>query len=150
MSSDISPRTRFRVLNRDGFRCTYCGRTPEHGITLHIDHVYPQSLGGNNDETNLVTACSECNLGKSATLLEERQAAPVISLVGMYTCHEWFADEAEARQYGCDHAGECGASATYAIYIDGYGGSCVCDKHVRFYSPHITYRLDSIPIPPAA
>jgi len=37
-----------------------------------------------------------------------------------------------------------------AIYIDGYGGSCVCNKHVRFYSPHIVYRLDSIPIPPAA
>jgi hypothetical protein len=31
---------------------------------MHIDHVIPVALGGDNRMSNLVTACAECNLGK--------------------------------------------------------------------------------------
>jgi len=43
----------------------YCGRTPQNdGVQLHADHVKPRVAGGSNEESNLVTACRECNLGK--------------------------------------------------------------------------------------
>lgn len=60
----ISKRLRFAVFKRDGFRCRYCGRTPEVSV-LHVDHVVPVSKGGTNDPANLVAACSSCNGGKS-------------------------------------------------------------------------------------
>ena len=54
---------RFRILQRDGFRCQYCGRTPP-SIVLHVDHVVPVVDGGENEDQNLVAACSDCNHGK--------------------------------------------------------------------------------------
>lgn len=32
---------------------------------LHVDHVVPVASGGATNEDNLLTACEECNLGKS-------------------------------------------------------------------------------------
>lgn len=64
----ISKRLRFAVLERDGFRCRYCGADPADGAKLHIDHRLPVSKGGQNDFDNLVTACADCNLGKHAFL----------------------------------------------------------------------------------
>jgi len=62
----IPAQLRFSVLLRDGFRCRYCGRTArEPGVVLHLDHTVPLAAGGATDEDNLLTACSECNLGKS-------------------------------------------------------------------------------------
>jgi hypothetical protein len=62
----IPAQLRFTVLLRDGFRCRYCGRTAaEPGVGLHVDHVVPLAAGGATCEDNLMTACSECNLGKS-------------------------------------------------------------------------------------
>jgi len=60
-------RLRFRVLNRDSFKCQACGRSPaiEHGVQLHIDHVVPWSAGGPTILENLKTLCERCNLGKS-------------------------------------------------------------------------------------
>lgn len=63
----IAPRLRFEVLRRDGFRCTYCGRTAAEGAVLHVDHLIPVASGGPGELGNLVTACADCNLGKSST-----------------------------------------------------------------------------------
>ena len=51
----ISKRQRFRVLSRDGFRCTYCGQRPP-AVVLHVDHVVSLVDGGSNDDANLVGA----------------------------------------------------------------------------------------------
>lgn len=64
----ISKRVRFEVFKRDGFQCQYCGASPPE-VLLHIDHIEPVSKGGGNDESNLVTSCQGCNLGKSNVLL---------------------------------------------------------------------------------
>jgi len=64
VSRNLSQRMRFAVLFRDGFTCQYCGRKPPE-VSLHVDHRNPYSLGGEHSMENLVTACSECNLGKS-------------------------------------------------------------------------------------
>ena len=58
---------RLKVLNRDKFRCVFCGKSPatDLGTKLHIDHITPFSKGGSNKLENLQTLCEECNLGKS-------------------------------------------------------------------------------------
>lgn len=60
----LSKRTRFEVFKRDAFTCQYCGRTPPD-VVLHCDHIEPVAEGGGDEITNLVTACIDCNLGKS-------------------------------------------------------------------------------------
>jgi 5-methylcytosine-specific restriction endonuclease McrA len=63
----IRAQMRFDILQRDGFRCRYCGRPGSApGVVLHVDHVIPFVAGGATSEDNLVTACEECNLGKAA------------------------------------------------------------------------------------
>lgn len=57
-------RLRFRVFERDGFTCQYCGKKPPE-VILHADHVFPVSKGGTNEIENLITACADCNLGKA-------------------------------------------------------------------------------------
>jgi 5-methylcytosine-specific restriction endonuclease McrA len=66
----IRARMRFDILQRDGFRCRYCGRPGSApGMVLHVDHVVPLAAGGTSTEDNLLTACEECNLGKSTMAL---------------------------------------------------------------------------------
>jgi DNA-directed RNA polymerase subunit RPC12/RpoP len=61
----ITKRLRFEILSRDGFACRYCGaKAPD--ATLVVDHVTPKALGGTDEPTNLVTACRDCNTGKSS------------------------------------------------------------------------------------
>jgi excisionase family DNA binding protein len=60
----VPARRRFQVLQRDNFTCQYCGATPP-GAVLHVDHKVPVVMGGTNDTGNLITACSDCNLGKA-------------------------------------------------------------------------------------
>lgn len=61
--ASISPKLRFAVLSRDGFKCIYCGRASS-SAPIEIDHKIPVSAGGLNDEGNLVSACIDCNRGK--------------------------------------------------------------------------------------
>lgn len=61
----VSKRLRFEIFRRDGFACRYCGGKAEDS-ELHVDHVVPESLGGGDEASNLVTACADCNRGKAA------------------------------------------------------------------------------------
>lgn len=63
----IPAQLRFRVLQRDGFRCQYCGRSAADGAALHLDHVVPVADGGETSADNLLTACDQCNLGKGTS-----------------------------------------------------------------------------------
>lgn len=71
----VSKRTRFEIFKRDGFRCVYCGATPNTTV-LHVDHVEPKAKGGSDDPSNLVTACQSCNGGKSDVRLCDKRLAP--------------------------------------------------------------------------
>ena len=72
----VSKRTRFEVLRRDDHTCRYCGgRAPD--VTLTVDHVIPQALGGTDRPDNLVAACRDCNAGKSSTSPDEKTVADV-------------------------------------------------------------------------
>lgn len=57
---------RFSVLERDGFSCRACGRSPEGSdVSLEVDHIRPISKGGKTEPSNLQTLCHDCNQGKS-------------------------------------------------------------------------------------
>lgn len=67
----ISKKLRFLIFKRDDFTCQYCGNHPPK-VILELDHIKPISKGGDNSEDNLITACFNCNRGKSNELLEEK------------------------------------------------------------------------------
>ena len=56
----IPSNIRWAVWQRDGFRCKYCGSQSY----LTIDHVIPESKGGETIESNLQTLCRSCNARK--------------------------------------------------------------------------------------
>ena len=52
------------VLNRDGYRCTACGKAGR----LEIDHIRPMFKGGAALDTgNLQTLCRSCHIAKTRT-----------------------------------------------------------------------------------
>lgn len=63
----VSKRLRYEVLRRDNHACRYCGAAAPD-VKLNVDHVIPQALGGPDHPTNLVTACADCNAGKTSSM----------------------------------------------------------------------------------
>lgn len=58
------------LLERQKYKCAEChcriAFSPKDGDRkLHVDHVMPIALGGENDIKNLQCLCEPCNLGKS-------------------------------------------------------------------------------------
>ena len=62
----IRPNKRLAIYLRDGLACVYCGIAVEDADcgALTLDHVTPSSKGGDNENTNLVTACRRCNCAR--------------------------------------------------------------------------------------
>lgn len=60
-------RLRFKVLQRDHFRCCACGASPSvtPGMVLEVDHIKPWSKGGETFIENLQILCLACNQGKT-------------------------------------------------------------------------------------
>ena len=67
-SSSSYRRHRHEVFDRDGHACVYCGAS---GISLELDHVMPQSRGGEDGIENLVSCCRSCNAAKGAMTPQE-------------------------------------------------------------------------------
>jgi hypothetical protein len=67
----ISEQLREQITIAADYRCEYCKTSAQiTGTPLVIDHVFPRSLGGRDDESNLAAACYRCNLLKSAKIQE--------------------------------------------------------------------------------
>jgi hypothetical protein len=63
-------KLRFYILKKFNFTCQYCGRKSPN-IKLQVDHIFPKSRGGTNSAGNFTVACSDCNVGKGDSILEE-------------------------------------------------------------------------------
>jgi hypothetical protein len=69
----VTTSQRWRIIERDGGKCVFCGCRDN----LHVDHALRVDAGHKlglqdsqiNSDENLLTACSECNLGKRAAPL---------------------------------------------------------------------------------
>jgi 5-methylcytosine-specific restriction endonuclease McrA len=55
---------RWKVFERDGFKCVACGKSAADGAVLHVDHIIPRSKGGKDRLDNYQTLCELCNIGK--------------------------------------------------------------------------------------
>jgi len=61
----VPPSLRQRVAEKFNHRCCYCQSQEEiAGMQFTMDHVIPDSLGGETVEENLCLACWDCNLAK--------------------------------------------------------------------------------------
>jgi len=77
---------RFLIFSRDGFTCVYCGRSRfEDHVRLNVDHIRPKSQGGVDSFSNIVTACAECNCGKSDSFLSDDIARKVMETIRQHT-----------------------------------------------------------------
>ncbi|WP_120430181.1 HNH endonuclease [Acinetobacter baylyi] len=56
----IGIKLRLQVYERDGFSCIQCGA--QQNLTL--DHIKPESRGGDSSFENLQTMCKSCNSAK--------------------------------------------------------------------------------------
>ncbi|MBS3157020.1 adenosylhomocysteinase, partial [Candidatus Woesearchaeota archaeon] len=61
----IPIKLRALVMERDDFRCRWCGRDVADGVKLHVDHIIPENFNGETSYENLGVLCEECNLGKA-------------------------------------------------------------------------------------
>ena len=62
--------TRFNVFLRDNFTCQYClHKFPANELTF--DHLIPKFLNGQTKWTNVVSACTQCNVKKGKRLLKQ-------------------------------------------------------------------------------
>lgn len=65
----IATSVRVSVLNRDKYKCVFCGKNAKH-VELEVDHIIPFAKGGSNDISNLQTLCFDCNRGKGVRILK--------------------------------------------------------------------------------
>jgi len=75
----VTKKLRFEVFKRDGFQCSYCGKSPPE-VVLECDHITPKSAGGKDEINNLITACFDCNRGKSNISLDKAPQSLVDNL----------------------------------------------------------------------
>ena len=59
----LNPKLRYKILQRDGFKCVKCGNTAETSV-LEVDHIKRVRDGGTSEDSNLRTLCHECNFGR--------------------------------------------------------------------------------------
>lgn len=79
---------RLAIYLRDGCACVWCGAAVEDGARLTLDHIRPVALGGDNEASNLVTACHRCNSSRG------KRSVPVFArAVAEYLNHGVTADE---------------------------------------------------------
>ena len=73
--------TKYRtaIFKRDNYLCHICGEITEISTNSNdsnfptVDHIIPQSKGGNHYPSNLKTACSRCNKRRGNTDLDQFQ-----------------------------------------------------------------------------
>ena len=77
-----------QVLDRDGWRCQFCGSREK----LHVHHIQFRSRGGGDTDRNLITVCAQCHGeaaegGKKAPTLRaaEVQEAPAGAIFWILT-----------------------------------------------------------------
>lgn len=68
--SAVPPVSRAGVLRRDQYVCAYCAMRYPEGL-LDVEHILPDSRGGQYSWMNLVAACKACNSRKMDQTPEE-------------------------------------------------------------------------------
>jgi hypothetical protein len=82
MSNYLQTELRQRLLDADDHCCAYCHTTQANsGQPMVVDHIIPQSQGGETVFENLCFACRRCNEFKGAvTQSEDPLTSELVSL----------------------------------------------------------------------
>lgn len=84
MSKNKEIRHRYKVFERDGYECWYCGLQLDadapgnDSLCPTLDHKVPMCRGGNDDESNLVTACRSCNCKKGRKTVDDYRSKVIL------------------------------------------------------------------------
>ena len=62
--NDFTNQQKQQIFKRDQYKCVICGKGRENGVELHVDHIKPQSLGGEAIIENGQTLCATHNFRK--------------------------------------------------------------------------------------
>lgn len=69
------------ILERDGYKCSYCGLGKKEGLELHVDHIKPRELGGKSEVTNGQVLCGKHNYIKKIASQTETGKKMFINLL---------------------------------------------------------------------
>ncbi len=75
----IPAAVRERVRTRAGGRCEYCQSRDDFSPSpFGLDHIWPVSLGGSDNEDNLAWCCGGCNNAKytAVSAIDPREGKP--------------------------------------------------------------------------
>ena len=75
----VSQAEGFKILERDHFRCRYCGldgnASFENALIISVDFVLARAHGGKKDPANLVACCRPCNTIKGIRVFKNFEDA---------------------------------------------------------------------------
>jgi 5-methylcytosine-specific restriction endonuclease McrA len=81
-----------RVLERDHYRCQYCGLDGmtnfENSLVMSVDFVLPRARKGKKDSNNLVAACRACNVIKGQRVFKSLEEAKTYVLQRRLELHK--------------------------------------------------------------
>src|SRR2546423_6769018 len=86
---------RLAIYLRDGLACVYCGATAEQGTQFELDHVH---AGSTNHQSNLVTACKNCNTRKADRPVRKFASQQVMRHVHRCTARQLTPFRTEAKK----------------------------------------------------
>lgn len=139
----IPKRLRFEIYKRDKFTCVYCGRSvPE--VTLTLDHVEAHARGGSNDATNLVTACTDCNAGKSDVPLGD--AMPAIGAGAVDEMRERVEQMRAYRLWRAEYDAELRdqLSVVWRAWCEAFDGTVTkTEDGERYEDPRVAFPTDN-------
>jgi 5-methylcytosine-specific restriction endonuclease McrA len=68
VSQPVTVEEGVRILERDQYRCQYCGldgmASFDNALAMSVDFVLPRARKGKKDPRNLVACCRACNMIK--------------------------------------------------------------------------------------
>ena len=116
----LNPSLRYKILDRDGNTCGYCGYE-----ATQIDHIVPYSYGGRDDEDNLISCCAICNCIASDRVFDtlDEKRAFIVARYGQYFERRW----ARVRKQ-LSMCGDCGF--IFIPRVDG-ATALLCAKCVK-------------------
>jgi hypothetical protein len=84
VSKPVTRRQGLEILERDQFRCRYCGLNGrasfENALVMGVDFVLARARKGKNETDNLVACCRPCNVIKGRGLFNSFEEAKAFVL----------------------------------------------------------------------